>query len=412
MSSPYDNTHFLLHNLEPMTQINLIDERFAGTRTYKKPTIVMLTDIKFWEPTLGSHARVIAVLMAIDTIADLKVLTFNTVTPAIKKAFQKLKLSAELISYKNYERPSGKTFKPRLSKWASLHSKAKDGWTQAAFNFLNDIKPDFVIIEYADRSYLLDAVQPGVRTILDAHDVMSQRALTFARVGKIPSIVLSAKNESELLSQYTAVMAISPHDADVMHSRLGLTNVLYTPHPTIITQPPVIRDFGRKLLFIGGNTEANQLGLQWFLDQVWPIVAEGLELHVVGTVCNSFRTSYRNVVMRGVVDDLSQVHHECDIAINPVFVGGGIKIKTLDAMSFGLPCVTTTEGARGLEETIGTGLLVARKRLEFANFVLRLASSKALRVSVSAAAQRYARMRHAPSVAFRDLITFITHARP
>jgi glycosyltransferase involved in cell wall biosynthesis len=151
-------------------------------------------------------------------------------------------------------------------------------------------------------------------------------------------------------------------------------------------------------------------GLKWFVDQVWPAVREHCELHVVGTVCDSLETTDPRIVRHGIVEDLQRAHIDCDIAVNPVFVGGGIKIKTLDAMSHGIPCVTTVEGARGLESAVGTGLVVARSRAEFAASILALVDDRQRRAEIAIAAQRYIVERHSPSVAFRDLLLFITHA--
>ena len=390
--------------------LKILDSRFTGGRSRKKAIVAVLTDIPFWEPTLGSHARVASTLKAIDTWVNIKVFAFRTVHDAIRRSFESLDIDAELVSYKLWTETTKPAFIPRLSKYPPLMAQAQSGWTQAAFNFLKATRPNFVLIEYVNRSYLLDAVPAGTRTILDAHDVMSQRALSFIHTDKKPGILLTAEQEANLLAEYSAVMAISPADVNAMRCGLGLKNVLYVPHAAPAARLASVRPNARRLLFVGGNSEANVLGLRWFLAQVWPLVSDRFELHVIGTVCNAIDRPPVNVVLRGVVDDLAAAHYDSDIAINPVFIGGGLKIKTLDAMGYGLPCVTTPEGARGLEAAEGTGLLVARKRLDFAGYLFRLGDDAVMRASMGVAAHEYVQAKHAPSVAFRDLIMFLTHA--
>ena len=61
---------------------------------------------------------------------------------------------------------------------------------------------------------------------------------------------------------------------------------------------------GHATLFTGGNSEANASGLKWFIDQVWPVVRDRFELHVVGTVGESLNGELAGVVRHGVVDSL------------------------------------------------------------------------------------------------------------
>ncbi len=59
----------------------------------------------------------------------------------------------------------------------------------------------------------------------------------------------------------------------------------------------------------------------------------------------------------GRVDDLwRDFYSQCSLIVNPCVTGTGLKIKTVEAMSFGLPVVTTGEGCSGIETAIGQGV--------------------------------------------------------
>jgi polysaccharide biosynthesis protein PslH len=62
----------------------------------------------------------------------------------------------------------------------------------------------------------------------------------------------------------------------------------------------------------------------------------------------------------GLVDDINPYLLAADIYINPVLEGGGIKVKTMEALAWNLPVVSTREGARGIDPGLtGTRLRVA-----------------------------------------------------
>ena len=41
-----------------------------------------------------------------------------------------------------------------------------------------------------------------------------------------------------------------------------------------------------------------------------------------------------------------------DVFINPITSGGGIKVKIMEALSYGLPVVSTVHGAKGIDKTV------------------------------------------------------------
>jgi glycosyltransferase involved in cell wall biosynthesis len=62
----------------------------------------------------------------------------------------------------------------------------------------------------------------------------------------------------------------------------------------------------------------------------------------------------------GLVDDITPYLLAADVYINPVLEGGGIKVKTMEALAWNLPVVSTGQGARGIDLSLtGTRLRVA-----------------------------------------------------
>ena len=55
-----------------------------------------------------------------------------------------------------------------------------------------------------------------------------------------------------------------------------------------------------------------------------------------------------NITLEGTVDDIDIIYQKCSIIINPALVGSGLKIKNIEALSRGVPLITTSIGAGGL----------------------------------------------------------------
>jgi len=139
------------------------------------------------------------------------------------------------------------------------------------------------------------------------------------------------------------------------------------------------------LLFVGhGNSMPNYEGIDTFLSLHWEDLRRSfptVRLKIAGNgypeVYQEKWRNYPGVEMLGFVKDLSVLYRDCLCAINPVEIGSGSCIKTVEALSYGRVCVATVSGARGLpnDTNIGVfqykdiaGLLNALTALQDANF--------------------------------------------
>jgi len=71
---------------------------------------------------------------------------------------------------------------------------------------------------------------------------------------------------------------------------------------------------------------------------------------IIGNGLDVSASPAKNVRYLGYVDDLCAVLSHCDLEVAPMIGGSGIKMKILDALSVGLPVLTTEDGARGFVE--------------------------------------------------------------
>lgn len=146
---------------------------------------------------------------------------------------------------------------------------------------------------------------------------------------------------------------------DDLRAKAGLArNATVLPLWAAPERRPEYRLQGREgMLFVGSFAHApNVDGLNWFLKLVLPrIRAKGYAgvVRVVGFGMEQYRPVVldENVKIMGWVDKamLDSLYDTALMALAPLTYGAGVKGKVLEALAHGLPCVTTTVGAQGLE---------------------------------------------------------------
>lgn len=113
----------------------------------------------------------------------------------------------------------------------------------------------------------------------------------------------------------------------------------------------------------------------------------------------------------GYVRRLAGAYRAADVVINPVTLGTGLKIKTVEALASGKAVVTTPCGAEGLEGGAGVAFVVATDMQELAGEVVRLLQDPARRHSLERSAIEWARTEFAPGAVFREFLDLLRARR-
>lgn len=114
----------------------------------------------------------------------------------------------------------------------------------------------------------------------------------------------------------------------------------------------VLQKTPSKLLFVGSYFSPNIDGLIWFSKEVLPYVDYTLTIVGKGFESKEFKQKLycrEKIELRGFVQSLDEVYESCDIVVQPVFEGSGMKTKTAECLMYGKPLVTTSEGMVGYE---------------------------------------------------------------
>ncbi len=110
----------------------------------------------------------------------------------------------------------------------------------------------------------------------------------------------------------------------------------------------------KKILFVCSDYYVNIEGFMWFYKRVLPYLNRRYTISIVGTGSNllSDKVVCNRIRIIGPVDDLGEYYKDADIVITPILSGGGMKVKTLEALSYSKLVVGTTESLNGYWEAI------------------------------------------------------------
>jgi len=140
------------------------------------------------------------------------------------------------------------------------------------------------------------------------------------------------------------------------------------------------------LIFPGALTyHANYDAMRFFLDEVFPLVRRVNPEAVLRITGKTERVDLGSlnlgagVTLTGYLDDVRPAVARSWACVAPLRVGGGTRLKILEAMALGTPVVATSKGAEGLDVTPGHNILIADDPGQFADAVLGLLDDPMLR---------------------------------
>jgi glycosyltransferase involved in cell wall biosynthesis len=168
----------------------------------------------------------------------------------------------------------------------------------------------------------------------------------------------------------------------------------------------------RTLLFFGAvDYYPNTEGLLFFLDEVLPRLSPRVprvRLCIVGRRPPSAVLAHRgpDVEITGVVDDIRPYLERAAAVIVPLRIGGGTRLKILEAMAMGKAVVSTSLGAEGIDVVPGRDLLIADDADGFAAQCARLLDDPGLSDRLGAAARRVVETGYGWGASVRRLSAF------
>jgi polysaccharide biosynthesis protein PslH len=253
---------------------------------------------------------------------------------------------------------------------------------------------------HVSRLHLANAVAPLLndprrkcRLVLDVDDIES--VAKKRHMGVTPSrrlmhrlfhrfdLARLAAFERRVISRFDRVFVCSEMDRDALHQ----PNVVVVPNGiSVPVDMPAREADDATLLFCGllsywPNVDA----VRYCVRSIFPHIQRaipGARLVVIGRAPSADLRVLANgtsVVLAADVPSVVDYYRRSTIAIVPLRIGGGTRIKILEAWALGVPVVSTSVGCEGLEAVAGEHLMVADDPEGFAEACINLLRSPSLR---------------------------------
>ena len=244
---------------------------------------------------------------------------------------------------------------------------------------------------------------PNARMVYDAHNaeyLLQRRAFTtdIKQFRRLPRAVYSfiqwyrlRRLERNVALTSKRVLAVSPADVEAIFNLANAlrNRVVLLPNgvepsywaPNAVMPQDVL--VGQSALVFDGTMDfrPNVDAVLWFASDVWPLVrAERphARFYIVGrnpapeVLALSEDTG---IIVTGAVDDTRPWVAGAEVYVVPMRMGGGVRLKVLQAMSMSCAIVSTPMGAEGIALRPGKDMLITFSAKGFANAILLLLSA-------------------------------------
>jgi glycosyltransferase involved in cell wall biosynthesis len=259
--------------------------------------------------------------------------------------------------------------------------------------------------------------------IVDSHNIDYDLSRQYARTGSLTRRLYAGLNWRKLRREELAtyrdadgVYLCSAADQQRLRDRVPGIRTQVIPNaadveyyqPRDIHSPPD----GRTVVFFGHLSYfPNVDGVTYFVREIWPRIAEvhpKARLKIIGGDAprSLLALARPGVELIGFVPDLRPHLSAAAAVVVPLRLGGGTRLKIVEAMAMGTAIVSTSLGVEGIEATPGRDLLVEDKPEAFADAVNRLLAQPSLAAGLRQSARLLALQRYSWSRAANALESF------
>lgn len=229
---------------------------------------------------------------------------------------------------------------------------------------------DICIVNYVYLTMLFTKVK-FPKTAVFTHDCMSYKNLMVNE----PCRTMNAHQEAIALQRCQHIFAVQDEEMAYFHLLSPKSKVYniyskYDYHPQDIVN-------NHNIVFLSGGNPYNVHGIHWFVKEIWPLVIKRFsdaQLIIGGSICKVIKDieGTTGITLYGYVDVPADFYAQADVAINPVFQGTGLKIKTFEAISFDKVTLVHPHSMAGVFKKDNAPLFASDKPDDWVTFLKKI----------------------------------------
>lgn len=265
---------------------------------------------------------------------------------------------------------------------------------------------DLIQVEFAEMLSIGAWLPPQIPKVFIHHQLHFVYAQRFAAARSLSGYseylqkVMRIQEET-YLKKFDAVVVFSDEDKRALSGWLEDERIYVSPFPISGGSKVEGELFENRFSFVGSEDHFPNLdGLEWLILEVWPEIAKhapDATLKVIGPWSEASRARFcrPGVEFSGYVEDLGNALRG-SIMLVPLRIGSGIRVKLLDAMSHGVPAVSTSIGCEGIPARDGIDILIRDDNLQFAAAAVEILKNSPLRRQIAAAGRNLVAEHYSP----------------
>ena len=251
---------------------------------------------------------------------------------------------------------------------------------------LHDYKPDIILLDSLFTCGYIDVLKlnTSAKIIYRAHNVeyviwQEIAAKTKSFIKKTYLKVQSKRLQTEEMNAIKicdGILAITAKDAQFFNTHFSSIKLMTLPFTVDVSSYKCEKNYQNKSLFYIGAMDwyPNLEGVNWFIDKVWPEVLKhhrDAMFYIAGKAMPKSLKNMedKNIINMGEVIDAKKFMEIAPVMIAPIFSGGGLKIKIIEAMAMGKIVVCNPQASTGIPVTAKKDVLLANSSKDFIHLI-------------------------------------------
>ena len=291
-----------------------------------KPTLLFASPEPAWLGRLGSHQRMNAIIRLLSN-------RYDVIKLAIGRNFRNMGPPEDwiIIDY-----ALGSLFQ------SPVHM-------EQLMSLIRDKAIEVVYCNYFFFGPLARALPETVRKICDIHDIQHLRAERFGAAGETAPCQVSKRVELAELEAFDKLVSINPNETKYLESNIR-TPVVTIPH--IAPFRALVFKEHRYPMVVGSYAKANQDGIRTLLiPAVRDNMLDSIVLMAGGISRLASEDTTGRIIPMGPFNSPEDIYPFASVALAPLRIGGGLKIKVIEALVHGVPVAGTGCALDGIPET-------------------------------------------------------------